>query len=153
MIDLNRYLLAQEHIIHRSHKHIAIFLNTFFWLMVTIGFYYHGDPLRSLAWAPAFATVVFGLQALIVYYTAEFTITNKRILIRQGLRDRHIYEICLANISHSNINQSLGGKIFNYGTINIQNVSGHQDPFFLVTAPITCQQQLQKELDKLSMSA
>lgn len=59
----------------------------------------------------------FVIKNLITYFTTEYGITNTRVISKQGLIRRDIEEINLSSIESINVNQSIIGRILNYGTI------------------------------------
>jgi uncharacterized membrane protein YdbT with pleckstrin-like domain len=59
------------------------------------------------------------IKNLIIYFTTEYGITNTRTISKEGLIRRHIEEINLSSIESINVNQSIIGRILNYGTIII----------------------------------
>jgi len=60
---------------------------------------------------------IFIINNLITYFTTEYGITNTRVMSKQGLIRRDIEEINLSSIESINVNQSIIGRILNYGTI------------------------------------
>jgi uncharacterized membrane protein YdbT with pleckstrin-like domain len=62
---------------------------------------------------------IFIINNLITYFTTEYGITNTRVMSKQGLIRRDIEEINLSSIESINVNQSIIGRILNYGTIII----------------------------------
>jgi uncharacterized membrane protein YdbT with pleckstrin-like domain len=61
----------------------------------------------------------FVIKNLITYFTTEYGITNTRVISKHGLIRRDIEEINLSSIESINVNQSIIGRILNYGTIII----------------------------------
>lgn len=61
----------------------------------------------------------FIIKNLIIYFTTEYGITNTRTISKEGLIRRHIEEINLSSIESINVNQTMIGRILNYGTIII----------------------------------
>ena len=69
------------------------------------------------------------VQAIIVVSTTEFAVTDKRVIAKAGLLRRHSLEILLAKIESINVNQSLWGRIFNYGTLVVVGTGGTKEKF------------------------
>jgi uncharacterized membrane protein YdbT with pleckstrin-like domain len=67
--------------------------------------------------------VVVGLGLLIwafvIYRTTEIAITNKRIIAKSGFVSRSTTEINLPKVESLQVDQSVRGRLFNYGTIII----------------------------------
>jgi len=59
------------------------------------------------------------IKNLITYLTTEYGITSTRVISKEGLIRRDIEEINLSSIESINVNQTIIGRILNYGTIVI----------------------------------
>lgn len=75
-----------------------------------------GYNLYLIYWS---VLLFFVIKNLITYFTTEYGITNTRVISKQGLIRRDIEEINLTSIESINVNQSIIGRILNYGTIII----------------------------------
>ena len=53
----------------------------------------------------------------IIYRTTEIAITNKRIIAKFGFIERRTIEINLAKVESLQVDQSVAGRMFNFGTI------------------------------------
>ena len=73
-----------------------------------------GYNLYLIYWS---VLLFFVIKNLITYFTTEYGITNSRVISKQGLIRRDIEEINLSSIESINVNQSIIGRILNYGTI------------------------------------
>ena len=73
-----------------------------------------GYNLYLIYWS---VLLFFVIKNLITYFTTEYGITNTRVLSKRGLIRRDIEEINLSSIESINVNQSIIGRILNYGTI------------------------------------
>ena len=73
-----------------------------------------GYNLYLIYWS---VLLFFVIKNLITYFTTEYGITNTRVISKQGLIRRDIEEINLTSIESINVNQSIIGRILNYGTI------------------------------------
>ena len=65
------------------------------------------------------AFLFFVIKNLITYFTTEYGITSTRVISKEGLIRRDIEEINLSSIESINVNQTIIGRILNYGTIVI----------------------------------
>ncbi len=62
-------------------------------------------------------------------WSDEFVITNKRIIIKTGLFSRQTFEMNLNKIESVNVDQSIFGRMFGYGTITIIGTGGTRESF------------------------
>jgi uncharacterized membrane protein YdbT with pleckstrin-like domain len=63
--------------------------------------------------------ILYTLKQIIIFYTTEYGVTNSRIISKYGLIKRNIEEINLSSIESINVNQTILGRLLNYGTIII----------------------------------
>jgi hypothetical protein len=75
-----------------------------------------GYNLYLIYWA---ILLFFVIKNLITYFTTEYGITSTRVISKEGLIRRDIEEINLSSIESINVNQTIIGRILNYGTIVI----------------------------------
>jgi uncharacterized membrane protein YdbT with pleckstrin-like domain len=75
-----------------------------------------GHNLYLIYWA---VLLFFVIKNLIIYFTTEYGITNTRVISKEGLIRRDIEEINLSSIESINVNQTILGRMLNYGTIII----------------------------------
>lgn len=61
--------------------------------------------------------LVFLVWVYIVYRTTEIAITNKRIIAKFGFVSRSTIEINLPKIESLQVDQSVAGRLFSYGTL------------------------------------
>lgn len=115
---------------------------------------------------PAFYTEIFGIKlyqlgatvlvlyavylallAMVRYYTSEYSVTNKRVIIKVGLVRRSVFETFLARIEGIKVQQGVIGRIFNYGTITVVGTGGTNDSFRTVPYPLKFRHVIQQQLD------
>lgn len=66
---------------------------------------------------PVGVGLVFLAWVYILYKTTEIAITNKRVIAKFGFITRNTMEINLPKIESVQVDQSLPGRLFDYGTI------------------------------------
>lgn len=151
MTQLDNNLLSDEQILYRTKKHWIIFFTPA--LLTIAAFFFllnQNEYVYRIAWLPAIAAVITGINQFLLYITSEFAVTNKRIIMREGFFFKHTNETRLTTIANASVYQSLLGQILNYGAIEIQAFGGNTDPFTLIAHPNTFQKQLQNQLDKMT---
>lgn len=62
-------------------------------------------------------------------WSDEFVITNKRIICKTGLFSHKTLEMNLNKIESVNVDQSIFGRMFGYGTITIIGTGGTRESF------------------------
>ena len=77
------------------------------------------------------------IAPLIDYYTSEFVITNKRLMIKTGFISRNTFEMNHSKIESINVIQSIPGRILGYGTLIIMGTGSTREPFAAIRDPLT----------------
>lgn len=76
------------------------------------------------------------IRPLIMTKFDEFVITNKRVIMKTGVISRNIFEMTVAHIESINVDQSIMGRIFGYGTVIIVGSGGTKESFDNIASPI-----------------
>jgi uncharacterized membrane protein YdbT with pleckstrin-like domain len=147
-IDSN--LVPGEQIMFRTRKSWIIFFFPLIWTLFAgyaTPYMSHNPMLVKLIWAPWVVAGVFWAQVWLSYITSEFAVTNKRVMMREGILHRHANEVRLTTISQVTVDQSLLAQIMNYGTVSI-NTFGAFDAYTLISQPFAFQKCVNEQLDK-----
>ena len=75
--------------------------------------------------------ILFGLAALItaarawfIRWTTEIAVTDKRIIFKRGFINRHTAEMNMDKVSSVDVDQSLWGRLFDFGSVHILGAGG-----------------------------
>ena len=148
-VDQN--LLPGERVIYRAKLHPIIFAPAVFFALVGVFFVAVGSIEKTVggfAILGVFFLLVAGLLALTRYIriaTSEFAITDKRVLIKVGLVRRHTLELLLAKVETVGVDQSVLGRLLNYGTIIVTGTGGTKEPFRAIAKPLEFRKQVQAQ--------
>jgi len=69
-------------------------------------------------------TLVSGFNAWFRWWTTEIAVTDKRIIYKTGFINRHTEEMNMDKVSSVDVDQSVWGRIFDFGTIRILGAGG-----------------------------
>jgi uncharacterized membrane protein YdbT with pleckstrin-like domain len=86
------------------------------------------------------------LCVLIEFSSGHYVITNKRILIKVGFIGRKSLEIFLNRIEGIDVNQSVTGRIFGFGTVTIGGIGGTKNSFVYIPKPLTFRNNVQQQM-------
>lgn len=107
------------------------------------------DLYQLLAFAVFLVGAYWLLQALIKYYASEYGITDKRVLMKTGLIRRASLEIFLYKLEAIHVDQTIMGRILNYGTIVIIGTGGTEDYYLYIPDPLGFRKRVQQQADLL----
>jgi uncharacterized membrane protein YdbT with pleckstrin-like domain len=135
-------LLPDEKIVYKAKLHWIIFWKA--WALIVLGIVF-------LLIQPIVAGIViaFGVFAMIApiidYATSEFGVTNKRVIIKVGFLRRKTLELLLRHVEAISVEQSVTGRIFNYGSVTLTGTGGVREVFHNISAPLEFRRQIQGE--------
>lgn len=157
-------LLQNEKIVLGLRPHWVIF-SSGFWVIVfglCLGFFrpsllnvrvYNQWPAYNLL---AIAFLLLGLywllKAYIYYATSEYAVTNKRVMIKVGWIRRSSLEIMIEKVEGILVDQTVLGRIFNYGAITIIGTGGTKDRFPFIPNPSLFRKTVQQQIDLIEQS-
>lgn len=153
-------ILKNEKLIFWTRPHWIIFFPAVVSFLAALFFIYYGPRLGliglrlfnleiyQLIALIAFLFGVYGcISGYITYQTSEYGITDRRVLMKTGWIRRNSLEIFLDKIEAVRVNQSILGRILNYGTIVIVGTGGTEDPFYSVPNPLEFRKRVQQQID------
>ena len=109
-------------------------------------------PLIILGFVFLFVGIglLFWLAAFIQYKTTELAFTNKRVIAKFGFISRRTVELNLVKVESMQVNQSIFGRIFNYGTLIISGAGNPQGPIPGIDSPMEFRRAFMEFQDKLA---
>jgi uncharacterized membrane protein YdbT with pleckstrin-like domain len=97
----------------------------------------------------AIFSLYYFISSWITYTTSEFGITDKRVLMKTGFIRRDSLELFLEKIEAIHVDQSIPGRILDYGSIIVIGTGGTKDPFFYIPSPIQFRKIVQQQIDTI----
>ncbi len=116
---VNNHLIKDESVVFETKYHWIIFLT-----------------LKSL--------LTLAILPWIQRALSDFVITNSRIIIKTGFIARSTFEMNLSKIESVNVDQSVTGRIFNYGSITIIGTGGTKETFHNISRPLDFRKAFQE---------
>ena len=99
---------------------------------------------HNLSLALGIAAALFALLALsealrkfIRRATTELAITDHRVIYKSGLLSRHTIEMNRDKVESVDVDQSLLGRIFSYGTVVVRGTGSSVEPMHNIADPLT----------------
>src|SRR5262245_29672660 len=98
--------------------------------------------------APVGVGLVLLLMAYIRYKTTELAVTNKRVIAKFGFISRYTIEMNINKVESIQVEQSIMGRILNYGTLTIAGTGTHQAPIPGISDPMGFRKAFMAAQDK-----
>lgn len=139
---VERHLLPDERVLYKTRLHWIMFIRPGLLALVgaalTVALKNVPDP--AWLWYIGLAVLALGLIWGVVHYvelmTSEFAVTTARVIFKVGLIARYTTELLLTKVESIAVNQSLAGRVFNFGDLTVIGTGGTREVFQRVRDPI-----------------
>ena len=161
---LKNTLMSDEKVVYYIKPHWIIFFPVAIWIVIFLLIIIYGnrfeltnivifnEPVYLWLALCAFLIAIFHLiSAYIFYISAEYAITDKRVLMKVGIICRNSLEIFLQKIESIHVDQSILGRILNYGSVIICGTGGSKDPFSYIPQPLQFRKLVQQQIEQILM--
>jgi len=118
---VNGSLADNEHVIHETRFHRIIFM------------------------FPS-AILTLWIYPFIARWSSEFAITNRRIVIKTGLIQRRTVELNIHQVESVHVDQSILGRLLDYGTVTIVGSGGTKEVFAYIEDPLKFRRAYQQQV-------
>src|SRR5262249_35048987 len=150
---VDKVLESDERIIHRGILHWTIYARTVGVLMTGIILITLGAEPNSLLKPLGIVVVfffapVFWITAWLGRLTTEIAVTTRRVIVKYGLIERSTMELSGRKIESVQVDQSIFGRLLDYGTVIARGTGTGLEPIVCVGAPL----QLREAIGKLQAS-
>jgi uncharacterized membrane protein YdbT with pleckstrin-like domain len=141
MSYIDEILQPGERVLHRTGPHWLVYGPAILLLIAALVVAYvsfpawHGIGL-VLATILAGAAIVAWFPAFLRRFTTELVVTDRRIVYKTGLIRRHTTEMNMDKVESVNVDQSVLGRLFGYGTVEVRGTGGGIEPLRNIAAPL-----------------
>ena len=144
MSYVQKILEPGESVTHVTRTHWLVYLPAIFLLLLGIAVLASSSYVSAdLAAVPQIAgamlillAAISWLPAFIRRWTTELAVTNRRIVFKSGLFRRHTMEMNMSKVESVDVDQSVMGRILDYGTVTIRGTGGGIEPMRNIASPI-----------------
>jgi uncharacterized membrane protein YdbT with pleckstrin-like domain len=84
----------------------------------------------------AIGTITAWLRAWIRRMSTELAVTDRRVIFKRGLIRRHTVEMNMDKVESVDVDQSILGRIFNYGDVTVRGTGASIEPLRLIDDPL-----------------
>jgi len=152
MSFLDSSLLPGERVVHRSRQHWVIFLPAGLLVVGSLAALIVFDRIpqwRSywpLATVPGALGLLLAVPPLVRYLSAEYGVTDRRVLMKEGIVQRRVLETLLTKIEAIEVDQSLWGRMLDFGILTITGTGGTRESFDNVADPLEFRRRVQAQI-------
>jgi uncharacterized membrane protein YdbT with pleckstrin-like domain len=91
--------------------------------------------------------VSFGV-ALLKRNATEMAVTDRRVIVKQGIGSRRTLELLLSKVDSIDVEESVTGRVLGFGTVIVRGTGGTPEPFETIGHPIEFRKQVQQQIEK-----
>src|SRR5437016_3051727 len=143
-------LAEGERIVYRAHvsrwKFFLSYLLGALFVAAAIATYVGATGFTSESSVIAVILLVIGvvliLSAVVRRWTTELVLTNRRIITKRGLVARDTVEMNLNKVESLHVNQSLVGRLFDYGDVTVVGTGSSLEPLRGISSPLELRKNL-----------
>ncbi len=134
-----------EKVLYSTNAHWVFYLpGIAAWIVAVVLFFLsrstsvQGIELLSLSASAVVAIVAlyWTAKAWFHRWTTETDVTNLRVVHKTGFIKRRTFEISLDKVESVDVNQSILGRILNYGDVTVQGVGEGKETISTIASPL-----------------
>jgi uncharacterized membrane protein YdbT with pleckstrin-like domain len=146
---VEKVLLPGERVIYTTGLHWLVYGRSFVLLAIAILLAIFSvakldDPnltaiaMGGLALAAflAFLGLLSFIAAAVRRSTTELAVTDQRVILKRGVIARHTIEMNRSKVESVDVDQSVLGRIFGYGTVLVRGTGGSLEPMQSISDPL-----------------
>ncbi len=118
--------------------HRAILLLIVGIIVIVLERIYSRDTIVFLVTAALFGvlTIISAFQGWFQRWTTEIAVTDRRVIYKRGFINRHTIEMNMDKVASVDVDQSVLGRLLNYGTVTVQGTGMSFEPLRRIEAPL-----------------
>ncbi len=165
MLYIQSTLLKNEKLLFWSRPHWIIFTPSVITVILSFVLLSYGRIL-PMAYYGIFGIAFYKLLALLVFLygayrfagayiyllTSEYGVTNRRVLMKTGWISRNSVEVFVEKIEAIRVDQTVVGRLLNYGTILVIGTGGTTDPMFYIPDPLNFRKKVQEQINRTDLN-
>jgi len=136
-------LQSEEKVTYKTTVHWFLYIPAIAWLAVALAFAVlwlrASDFAVFLGWAAVIClglALLLGFLAWVQRATTELAITSRRVIYKSGLFRRHTIEMNLSKVESVGVTQSVLGRIFGYGRVELKGTGATNDVLPMIADPL-----------------
>lgn len=150
MSYVEKVLLPGERVIYTTGLHWLVYGRAIFFLALAAvlalvaALWTSDDPALATSRFVALAVDgLFAVMGLLSFISAairrrstELAVTDQRVILKRGVIARHTIEMNRSKVESVDVDQSVLGRIFGYGTVLVRGTGGSLEPMQSISDPL-----------------
>lgn len=156
MSYIDHNLLEGERVVFRTRLHWLLYLWPVLFTAIVLlpaAWFLAASVWHAAAWIPIAIGALILIANVIKRHSSDFAVTNKRVMMKVGVFNTRSIELLLGKVEAIAVEQSLLGRIFNYGDIVVTGSGGTKEAFSHIQAPLAFRRAVQSVTDPSALPA
>ena len=133
MSYVDSVIMPGETVVARARTHWWIYASSIFFALLSLALLF---LLRPAGLALLVVTLFLFLRAFLYSYSTELAVTSKRVIAKFGLIRRSTVELSLSKVESFHVEQSILGRMLDFGTLIIKGSGGTSTPIPSIAEPL-----------------
>ena len=118
--------------------HRAIFLLFVGVILIVLERIFWGETIVIPVTAVLFGAlaIISAIHAWFLRWITEIAVTERRVIYKRGFINRHTIEMNMDKVATVDADQSVLGRLFNYGTVTVQGTGMSFEPLRRIESPL-----------------
>jgi uncharacterized membrane protein YdbT with pleckstrin-like domain len=162
MSYLDSALMNGEEVVHKGRVHWFIFVPGLTFL--AFGIFLFSSAVGAESPDDGAGPAIFGffliflsifvlIKAFLVRISTELAVTTKRVIAKTGFIKRKTVELNHGKVESFNVDQSVVGRLFGFGTVVICGTGGGKTPIPAIENPMQFRREAMETIDKVGAIA
>jgi uncharacterized membrane protein YdbT with pleckstrin-like domain len=146
MSYVDRVLQPGEELRYRSRIHWLVYLPGILIIVATLvivglasDYVGQGQYTPSILGILAFGFVIALISLISAWFrrwTTEVAVTDRRVIYKRGFIRRRTIEMNMSKVESVDVDQSMLGRLFDYGDITVRGTGSTLEPLRMISAPL-----------------
>jgi len=142
MSYVQKVLQPGEQVLHTASIHWVVYWPGILVLILAAVVYglgsgsQHGAAWHYAAVALAIVALVLLFREWFTWWTTEIAVTNRRIVYKEGFISRNTVEMHMDKVESVDVEQSIMGRILDYGDVIVRGTGTGFEPLKRIAAPL-----------------
>ena len=136
-------LEPDERVVYRTKPSWTLYAPAFVLAIIALAALILGTNYPGFDLVGAVIAAVLALGALVSFvrawfrrHTTEIAVTDRRIIVKQGFIRRHTIEMNMQKVESVDVDQTLIGRLLNYGNVTIRGTGSTLETIRTIDAPL-----------------
>ena len=150
MSYIDNNLMSGETVVAKARIHWFIYAPAVALILISLTTPHYGlDPIGAICFIIGLAMLA---RAVLERVATELGVTNKRVIAKHGLIVRNTIELNLNRVESLSVDQSIMGRIFDFGTVTVNGTGTAHAPFRFISQPLQFRRTVNEQVEQTTRS-